>query len=88
MPISRIAIYLDYKMDESYTPSKIQIKAGGFGNFQHLHTVDVNEPSGWIEVTFDEVVKTFHLQISVLQNHQNGKDTHVRQIKVFTSLDD
>lgn len=28
-------------------------------------------------------VNTFMLQIGVLSNHLNGRDTHVRQIKVY-----
>lgn len=28
-------------------------------------------------------VNTFMLQISVLSNHLNGRDTHVRQIKLY-----
>jgi anaphase-promoting complex subunit 10 len=28
-------------------------------------------------------VRTHCLQIAVLSNHQNGRDTHLRQIKVF-----
>lgn len=28
-------------------------------------------------------VYTFMLQIAVLSNHLNGRDTHVRQIKVY-----
>lgn len=28
-------------------------------------------------------VNTFMLQIAVLSNHLNGRDTHVRQIKVY-----
>ena len=30
-----------------------------------------------------EYLKTFFLQIAILRNHQSGRDTHVRQIKVF-----
>ena len=28
-------------------------------------------------------VRTHCLQIAILSNHQNGRDTHLRQIKVF-----
>jgi anaphase-promoting complex subunit 10 len=30
-----------------------------------------------------EFLKAFCLQLAVLSNHQNGRDTHIRQIKVF-----
>jgi len=29
------------------------------------------------------VIKAFLVQISVLANHQNGKDTHLRGVKIF-----
>lgn len=28
-------------------------------------------------------IKLFLLQLMILNNHQNGKDTHVREVKVF-----
>lgn len=30
-----------------------------------------------------EFLKAFCLQLAVLSNHQNGRDTHIRQISVF-----
>ncbi|KAI5671229.1 hypothetical protein M9H77_11593 [Catharanthus roseus] len=57
------------QLDESYTPSKISVRAGdGFHN---------------VEVSWETFVNTFMLQIAILQNHLNGRDTHVRQIKVY-----
>ncbi|KAH1019888.1 hypothetical protein HUJ04_009639 [Dendroctonus ponderosae] len=46
--ISDIYIYTDYKLDESYTPSRIQL--------------------------------------AVTSNHQNGRDTHMRQIKIHSPM--
>jgi anaphase-promoting complex subunit 10 len=87
MNISNISIYVDYKLDESYTPSKIVVKAGGCGTFQPVQTFTVNEPSGWLDIKLDAPIRTFHLQICVVQNHQNGKDTHIRQVKIFSPLE-
>lgn len=28
-------------------------------------------------------VRAYVLQIAILSNHQNGRDTHVRQVKLF-----
>lgn len=45
--ISQIYIYTDYKLDESYTPSRISIRAGShFNDLQELQIVDLNEPTG------------------------------------------
>jgi hypothetical protein len=32
------------------------------------------------------VLKAFLVQISILANHQNGKDTHLRGVKVFAPV--
>lgn len=36
----------------------------------------------------NEPISTFMIQIAVLANHQNGRDTHMRQIKVFTPVEE
>ena len=35
-------------------------------------------------ITNVEEIRAFHLQIALLGNHQNGRDTHVRCIRVFS----
>jgi len=92
--------------DDSYTPTKILIKAG-----THLYDlVDVRyrefvEPQGWYHFVLDKEdplipeeleagalaedapplrpIDAFLLQVCVLGNHLNGKDTHVRALRVF-----
>ena len=56
MSISQIWFYLDYKLDESYTPKKICIRHGTtFHDLQDLHLLEVGEdPSGWIKVDLSE----------------------------------
>jgi hypothetical protein len=34
---------------------------------------------------YRSVIKAFLLQISVVANHQNGKDTHLRAVKIFAA---
>lgn len=50
------------------------------------------EPSGWIHIPLLDLVnnpiRTFMIQIAVLANHQNGRDTHMRQIKVYTPVEE
>ncbi|XP_049291023.1 anaphase-promoting complex subunit 10 isoform X2 [Anopheles funestus] len=68
--VSQIYIYSDYKLDESYTPSRISIRCGmHFNDLQEVEVVDLCEPSGWI---------------AVISNHQNGRDTHMRQIRIHS----
>lgn len=91
--ISHVAIYLDLKTDESYTPEVISIRGGL--NMQYLKEIrllKLENPNGWIIVPLtssgpDSVTKpyiyTMNLQISVLQMFHSGKDTHVRLVKIF-----
>jgi len=91
--IHDVAIYTDFKLDESYTPTKISVRVGtNFNDLQEIEVVDIQEPSGWIVIPLkdinDKLIRTFMLQIAVLQNHQQGRDTHMRQIKVHSPVQD
>lgn len=48
--VSHIYIYTDYKLDESYTPSRISIRAGThFNDLQEIEVIELIEPSGeWL----------------------------------------
>ncbi|XP_066918106.1 anaphase-promoting complex subunit 10-like [Clytia hemisphaerica] len=85
--ISYISIYTEYKQDESYTPNKISIRVGNDPHdLQQFELLELDEPSGWINTELckdNQNIKTFMIQIAVLGNHQNGRDTHLRQIKIF-----
>jgi anaphase-promoting complex subunit 10 len=86
--IKDICIYADYKSDESYTPNKIVIKAGTHVNdLREIGTYDLQEPAGWIIIPFAQPIKTWMLQLAVLSNHQNGRDTHIRQIKLHSPIE-
>uniref|UniRef100_A0A453E3R1 DOC domain-containing protein n=1 Tax=Aegilops tauschii subsp. strangulata TaxID=200361 RepID=A0A453E3R1_AEGTS len=67
-----------FKLDESYTPSKISIRAGdGFHNLKEIKTVDLLKPVGWVHISLsgtdprETFIHTFMLQIAVLANHLN-----------------
>jgi len=54
--------------------------------------LDLKEPSGWYIVPLrtkllngeeKNYVLTINVQICILQNQHSGKDTHIRQIKIF-----
>ncbi|XP_010924286.1 anaphase-promoting complex subunit 10 isoform X2 [Elaeis guineensis] len=85
-----LVLYVDFKLDESYTPSKISIRAGdGFHNLKEIKTVEFKKPVGWVHIPLsgtdprETFIHTFMLQLAVLSNHLNGRDTHVRQIKIY-----
>lgn len=49
------------------------------------------QPKGWIDVPLDNVgggedgktLRAFLVQVRIVENHQNGKDTHVRGLKIY-----
>jgi anaphase-promoting complex subunit 10 len=117
--VCEVAIYTNYKQDESYTPSKIVIRAGNsYRDLKDVATKTLNEPHGWQRVrttrldkeklkdihaqygskkhlknsgleylekeSCEAPIRAFFIQICILQNHQNGRDTHVRQVHVYS----
>ncbi|KAL5177197.1 Anaphase-promoting complex subunit 10 [Glycine soja] len=44
-----IVLYVVFKLDESYTPSKVSILAGdGFDNLKEIKIVELVKPTGWV----------------------------------------
>ena len=76
------------------------MRAGShFNDLVEVEQIELSEPIGWISVPLKDLnskpIRTFMIQIAILSNHQNGRDTHVRRIKIrspvqkspkFTSL--
>jgi anaphase-promoting complex subunit 10 len=88
--VQRVSIYTSFGLDESYTPSKISLLAGtGLHDLVEVAALNLNEPHGWIHILLsgmrpDGVIKAFLLRLVVVANHQNGKDTHIRALKVYS----
>jgi len=122
--VCAIALYMDFNLDESYTPKRMKVRVGTtFHNLEEVRTIDVREPCGWCTIPLwrkwgedvldnildpegeggeDEIVdgrrknvplwkrkpmRTHLVQICILSMHQNGRDTHVRQVKIFGPRD-
>eukprot|EP00039_Didymoeca_costata_P001052 m.49268 g.49268 ORF g.49268 m.49268 type:complete len:184 (+) comp10606_c0_seq1:15-566(+) len=87
--VKELAIYAEYRQDESYTPSKISIRVGSnFHDLREIKEVELNEPEGWVTIPLrgpetGAHLRTFVVQIAILANHQNGRDTHVRLVSIF-----
>jgi anaphase-promoting complex subunit 10 len=106
--ISHVCLYLDFALDESYTPRRLLVQIGM--TQQDLvpagSPVEVIDPTGWCIIPLQAppdplddpvaaagalntdssdsaVVKTHLVRISVLSMHQNGRDTHVRNVQLF-----
>ena len=90
--LMEVAFYLDYNLDESYTPKRMSVRAGNTAHdLEEVRAVDLNEPMGWVSIPLyalddngeQTTLRAFYLQICVVSMHQNGRDTHIRQAKVF-----
>ncbi|KAI1825224.1 APC10-domain-containing protein [Xylaria intraflava] len=90
--IRALRLYLDYELDESYTPTKIQITAGTGPNLTiPFTTIELSQPKGWVDVPIEGAgggpdgnsLCCFFVRVIILENHQNGKDTHIRGVKVY-----
>uniref|UniRef100_A0A7S1GC50 DOC domain-containing protein n=1 Tax=Bicosoecida sp. CB-2014 TaxID=1486930 RepID=A0A7S1GC50_9STRA len=90
--LSEVALLLDFRHDESYTPHRLTVLAGTTAHdLRRVVRVRVVEPTGWVCVPLGEpdgvgvarYLRAHILQIAITNMHQNGRDTHVRQVKVF-----
>ncbi|KAI1325930.1 anaphase-promoting complex, subunit 10-domain-containing protein [Xylariaceae sp. FL0255] len=95
--IRALRLYLDYELDESYTPTKIKITAGFSPNMTiPFRTMELTMPKGWIDVPIEGAgggpdknsLCCFFVRVIVHENHQNGKDTHIRGVKVYAFDED
>lgn len=90
--IRDIRFFVDYNEDESYTPTKIIFKSGtSENNLVEFATMSLDNPVGWQQVPITgaggepdgNTLISYVLQMQILENHQNGKDTHLRGIKIY-----
>ena len=119
--VSHVCLYLDQKLDESYTPSRISIRVGNGSasvdvthdgqpfphGIREMDKFEIEEPQGWLvchltrpvgDINGDAgddaksssssstrlaPVRCHFVQVVILNSHQNGRDTHIRQVKIF-----
>ncbi|XRB10064.1 anaphase-promoting complex subunit 10 [Pycnococcus provasolii] len=56
LALGEVHIYTDYKHDESYTPSRVVVRAGtDANNLREIRVVDLYEPSGWVVIPLKAV---------------------------------
>ncbi|KAL8456095.1 hypothetical protein Emag_000088 [Eimeria magna] len=72
--LARVDLLVSLQQDESYTPKRVQIKLA-------IEAVLAQcDPS--------EFLAAACLQIVILSTHQQGRDTHVRQVRVYGPMED
>ncbi|SCU95533.1 LADA_0G16116g1_1 [Lachancea dasiensis] len=89
--IIQLALFLSVIVDESYTPQILKIYAGHSSSDSTLYkTLEVRNLNDWVLLTFadnrpqDKLLKCQYLRIDIPVNHENGKDTHLRGLRVYT----
>lgn len=97
MRLQWLSIFMSFSGDESYTPSEILIRSGtGRHELLDVCTLKFLEPQGWQHLDLtrflapSETARLFEtrlIQVQVLANHQNGKDSHIRSIRMFKPRD-
>ncbi|AET38306.1 anaphase promoting complex subunit DOC1 Ecym_2591 [Eremothecium cymbalariae DBVPG len=88
--IIQLAMYFSLFIDESYTSETIRLYAGHSpSDATYYKTLEVRNVNGWVKFTFEDnrpsdgLLKCQFLRIEVVTNHENGKDTHLRGIRMF-----
>lgn len=97
--VQKLSVCLCFPLDDSYTPATIAVRAGtGPSDLQDVRVLSLDKPDGWI--TFDvsadaneegDGFKPLHayiVQLIIIANHMNGKDTHVRGLRVLGPLEE
>ena len=89
--ISMIALFFSLIADESYTPRLIKIYVGHSPSDALFYkTVEVKNLNGWAALTFadvresDHLLKCQYLHFVFPSNHENGKDTHLRGMRIYS----
>jgi anaphase-promoting complex subunit 10 len=88
--ISHVCVYCDYNLDESYNVKKLSVRCGtSLHDLIDVTTIELTEPVGWVIIPVRDPklkssdLRTHLLQIKILSMHQNGRDTHIRQVKLL-----
>lgn len=135
--IAHMRLHIDHELDESYTPTKLQIWAGcGMHDLLQVTEMVPEKPRGWLDVDLSDAggpsefvegeedpalaaaeaaaeqmrrqggdarmlarevakrrkraavgrgptLRAMVVQVRILENYQNGKDTHLRGVQIF-----
>lgn len=75
-------LYLSYTKDDSYTPQEIEVRSGlTEETLEKVVSLQLCEPEGYNIFVIKK--ECLFLQIIILNNHQDGKDCHIRSLKLM-----
>lgn len=81
-------LYIDNRVDESYSPKTITIQAGDHSTMMFDYAcVTLENPEGWVEMDLHRpdgmVLDCFALRIVITANQQNGRDSRIRCVRII-----
>ncbi|KAG5012422.1 hypothetical protein JHK86_024683 [Glycine max] len=78
LPVNKlIVLYVVFKLDESYTPSKVSIRAGdGFHNLKEIKTVELVKPTGWVDLSLSGADPRSVDKLSKGSTHEPAESAH------------
>jgi anaphase-promoting complex subunit 10 len=80
--VSRLSIFLAIQQDETYTPVELVIYVGNDPtSLTEMRTEEPPHLHGWNEIELS--ISTIFLKIAITKNHQGGRDSRIRQVKLF-----
>jgi anaphase-promoting complex subunit 10 len=80
--LSKLSIYLSVDPDDTYTAVELVIYIGS--DPTSLTEFKMAEPArlqGWLDIELN--VPTIFLRVCITKNHQGGRDSRIRQIRLF-----
>lgn len=82
--VQSVQLFLSFTQDDSYTPEKIEVRSGlTRESIKPISSVTLVEPEGLFTLNVGR--RCFYIQIIINSNHQEGKDTHIRHLKILES---
>ena len=99
--VSEVVFYVDSTADESYTPRVIAVRVGTLHHdLEELRRIELNAPIGWVRIPLcapaagaaataaPRALHTWYLQVVVHGMKANGRDMHMRGLKVLGVSDE
>ena len=82
--VQSVQLFLSFTQDDSYTPERIDVRAGlTRDDVRTISSVELVEPEGLLTLSIAR--RCLDVQVVINSNHQEGKDSHVRHLKVLES---
>ncbi|CAD26618.1 hypothetical protein [Encephalitozoon cuniculi GB-M1] len=82
--VQSVQLFLSFTQDDSYTPEKIGVRCGlTREDVREISSVELVEPEGLL--TLSVARKCIYILVVINSNHQEGKDSHVRHLKILES---